>query len=98
MLSKITGREIADEPRMPSINVLIRARDLRWNWSGTFFGWTSGEQPVRGLLNCVKPILESILGDLIDKDVNKAISLAKDRIVADTGGGTATVARAAFKP
>ncbi len=34
MLSKITGREIVDEARTPSINVLLRTRDLRWNWLG----------------------------------------------------------------
>ncbi len=32
------------------------------------------------LLNCVKPTPESIFGDLIDPDINGAISLAKDRI------------------
>ncbi len=32
------------------------------------------------LLHCVKPTPESIFGDLIDTDVDKAISLAKDRV------------------
>ncbi len=32
------------------------------------------------LLNCVKPTQELILGDLNVKDVNAAISLARDRI------------------
>ncbi len=34
MLSKITGREIADEVRTPTANVLSHARDLRWNFLG----------------------------------------------------------------
>ncbi len=84
MLSKITGREIADESRMRSISVLIRAIDLRWNWLGHILRMDERRTVRQVLLNCVKPTLESILGDLIDKDINKAISLAKDRIVADT--------------
>ncbi len=32
------------------------------------------------LLNCVKPTPESILGDIIDTDVQATISLAKDII------------------
>ncbi len=35
-LSKITGGEIANEARMLAVDVLLRARDLRWNWRGTF--------------------------------------------------------------
>lgn len=29
ILSKITGREIADEERMPTVHVMLHARDLR---------------------------------------------------------------------
>ncbi len=80
MLSKITGREIADEARMPSINVLLRARDLRSNWLGHILRMDEGRIVRQVLLNCVKPTQESILVDLIDKDVNTTFSLAKDRI------------------
>ncbi len=31
MISKITGREIEDNARTSSINVLLRTRDIRWN-------------------------------------------------------------------
>ncbi len=34
MLSKISGRRIADEAREPSIDIVLRARDQRWNWLG----------------------------------------------------------------
>ncbi len=34
MLSRITGRIIADEARQPSVDALMRARDQRWNWLG----------------------------------------------------------------
>ncbi len=32
MLSRITGRTIADEAREPTLDVVMRARDRRWNW------------------------------------------------------------------
>ncbi len=32
ILSRITGRTIADEAREPTLNVMMRARDRRWNW------------------------------------------------------------------
>ncbi len=35
ILSKASGREISDEVRTPAVYVLLRARDLRWNWHGT---------------------------------------------------------------
>ncbi len=34
MLSRITGRTIADEARKPTLDVVMRARDRRWNWLG----------------------------------------------------------------
>ncbi len=34
MLSRITGRTIADEARQLSVDVVMRARDQRWNWLG----------------------------------------------------------------
>ncbi len=77
---KITGKEIADEARTPTISVLLRARDLRWNWLGYILKMDERRTARQVLLNCVKPKPESIFGDLIDLDVNEAISLAKDRI------------------
>ncbi len=60
-LSKITGREIADEARMPTVDVILFARDLRWNWLGHILR-TDEQRLVRQvLLNCVKPIAESVL-------------------------------------
>ncbi len=34
MLSKVSGRLIAEEAREPSIDIALRARDQRWNWLG----------------------------------------------------------------
>ncbi len=34
MLSRITGRTVADEARQPSEDVVMRAKDQRWNWLG----------------------------------------------------------------
>ncbi len=79
MLSKITGREILEEARMPNINIVLRARDLRWNWLGHILGMGERRTVRQVLLHCVKRTQESIFGDLIDPDVDKAISLAKDR-------------------
>ncbi len=69
-----------DEARTPSINVLLRTRDLRWNWLGQILRMDERRTVRQVLLNCVKPTQESILGDLNVKDVNAALSLARDRI------------------
>ncbi len=74
MLSRMTGREIADEARTVSINVLLRTRDVRWNWLGHILRMDDRRTVRQVLLNCVKPTQESILGDLNGKDVNAAIA------------------------
>ncbi len=66
--------------RHPRNPVLLRARDLRWNWLGHILRMNERRTVRQVLLNCVKPTPKSIFGDLIDLDVNEAISLAKDRI------------------
>ncbi len=49
MLSRITGREFADEARMPSINVLqyYAPETSDGAGSGTFYEWTRDEQSVK---------------------------------------------------
>ncbi len=56
----------------PSINVLLRTRDLRWNWLGHILRMEERQTVRQVLLNCVKPTQESILGDLNGKDVNNS--------------------------
>ncbi len=57
-------------------------KDLRWNWLRHILRMDERRTVRQVLLNCVKPTQESILGDLNGKDVNRAISLARDRIKA----------------
>ncbi len=73
---KITGREIADEERTPSINVLLRITDLRWNLLGHILRIEERQTFRQVLLNCVKPAQESILGDL---KCQRHKRLARDR-------------------
>ncbi len=80
MPSKITGRKIVDEARMPTVDVILLARDLGWNWLGRILRMDEQRLVRQVLLNCVKPTLDSIFGDLTESDVYAAISLAKDRI------------------
>ncbi len=65
---------------MPSINVLLHDRDLRWNCLGHILRMDERRTVRRVLLICAKPTQESILRDLNKKDVNTVISLARDRI------------------
>ncbi len=50
---------------------------LGWIWLGRIDARRTVRQV---LLNCVKPTPDSIFGELIDPDVNAAISVAKDKI------------------
>ncbi len=71
----------SDEARTTTVNVLSRARNLRWNWVGHILRMDERQTTRQVLLNCVKPTLESIFGGLFDPDVVcAAINLAKDRM------------------
>ncbi len=80
MLSKITGKEVADEARIPAVDVLFAPA----TFDGTGLGHIlrMGERRLVGhaLFNYVKPSPESFFGDVIDPDVNAAISLGKGRM------------------
>ncbi len=78
MLSRITGRTIADEARKPTLDVVMRARDRRWNWLGHFLRLEEHRVIRQVLMNCVKPTPDSIFGDP-DLDSRKAAELAADR-------------------
>ncbi len=80
MLSKVTGREIADEARMPTPDVILCARDLRWNWPKSILRLDERRMVRQVLLTCVKPAPESLFVTLIFLDISTAIDFAKDRI------------------
>ncbi len=80
MLSKITGRGIPEEAKAPTLNLVLRARDLRWNWLGHILRMDESRLVRKVLLQCFRPTPESIFGDVLDLDVLAAIHLANDRI------------------
>ncbi len=80
MLSKITRRTVADEARDPTLNVLMRARDQRWNWLGHILPMDEDCPTRRVLLECVPPTPESLYGDVPKLDIAAATKIAKDRI------------------
>ncbi len=77
MLSRITGRTIADEAREPSVDVVMRARDQRWNWLGHILRM---ERHRLTRLQCIKPTPESILGDVSGPEIQAEINTAKERV------------------
>ncbi len=74
MLSRITGRTMADEARQPSVDVLMRARDQSWNWLGHILRMEGHRLTRQVLLQCVKATPESILGDVPGLEVQAAIN------------------------
>ncbi len=59
----------------PTINALSRTRSLRWNWFVHVPKMDERQTVARP--SYVKPMQESIFGNLMDRGVNEAISLAK---------------------
>ncbi len=62
MLSRITGRSIAEEDRTPSANILMNKRDRRWSWLGQILHMDEDRFVRKVLLNCDKPEKESLYG------------------------------------
>ncbi len=54
------GRTISDEAREPSVDVMMRARDQRWNWLGHILRMEGHRLTRQVLLQCVKPTPEYI--------------------------------------
>ncbi len=79
-MPSITGRAIADEARQPSVDVVMRARDQRWNWLGHILGMEGHRLTRQVLLQGVTPTPESILGDVSGLEIQAAINLAKERV------------------
>ncbi len=79
MLSRITGRTIADEAREPTLDVMMRARDGRWNWLGHILRLEEHREIRQVLMNCDRPTPDSPFGDVPDLDNRKAAEIAKDR-------------------
>ncbi len=78
LLSRITGRTIADEARRPSVDVVMRARDQRWNWLGHILRMEGHCLTRQFLLQCVKQTPESILGDISGLEIQAAIYLERE--------------------
>ncbi len=74
MLSRTTGRTIADEARQPSVDVVMRARDQRWNWLGHILRMEVHRLTRQVLLQCVIPTPESILDDVSALEMQAAIN------------------------
>ncbi len=80
MLSRKTGRIFADEDRQPSVDVVVRARDQRWNWLGHILRMKGHRLTRQVLLQCVKPTPESIHGDVSGLEIQAAINLEKESV------------------
>ncbi len=63
----------------PSLDVLMRARDQRWNYLGFILRMEEHRVTGQVLLQCVKPAPESLFGDVPGLDVQTAINLAMNR-------------------
>ncbi len=65
-MSKITRRTVAEKARDPTLNILIRARDQRWNWLGHILRMDEDRLTRRILLECVPPTPESLYGGVLN--------------------------------
>ncbi len=73
MLSNISGRPIADDSRERSVDIVLRARDQRWNWLGHILLLDESRTVRQVLLQCVTPTPESLFGDVPDLNIDKAL-------------------------
>ncbi len=77
MLSRITGRTIADGAREPTLDVTIRARDRRWNWLGHILRLEEHRVIRRVLMNCVRVTPDSLFGDVPDLNNREAAEITR---------------------
>ncbi len=63
MLSRFTGRSIAEEARTASANILMNMRDRRWSCLGHVLRMDEDRLVRKVLLNCVKAEKESLYGN-----------------------------------
>ncbi len=76
MLSRIRGRRFADEHREPTLDVVMRARERRWNWLGCIFPRDENSVLPQVLINCIELTLFS---DDTDLDNRNEVELPTDR-------------------
>ncbi len=76
MLSRIAGRTIAEEARKPTLDVVMRATDRRWNWLGHIRRLEQHRIIRQVLLSCVRPTPDSRSGDVPGLDSKKASEIA----------------------
>ncbi len=63
----------------PALDVVMRARDRRWNWLGHILRLEEHRVIRQVLINCVKPTPDSLFGDVPELDSRNAAELAVDR-------------------
>ena len=80
MLSQITGKGIAEEAHLPSIDAIARAHDRRYVWLGHIIRTAEHRLVLQVLLRCVNWTKESIFGDFLDMDMASEIKLANDGV------------------
>ncbi len=79
MLSRITGRNVAEEARRQALEVLMRARDRRWKWLGHILRLEAQAVIRKVLMNCIRPTPDSPFGDVPHLDSRKAVEFAANR-------------------
>ncbi len=77
---RTTRRSIPDEAREPSVDVLMRARDQRWNRLGHILRMEEHRFARQVLLQCVKPTPELVFDYVPGLEVEVAMNLAKKRV------------------
>ncbi len=80
MVSKAAEREIVGETRIPFIDVLLCARDIRWSYARVHSTNRRATNSPSEVAELRRAKTGSIVCDEIDEDVNTTVSLAKDRI------------------
>ncbi len=79
MLSRITGRTISDEAREPTLDVVMRAVDRRWNWLGHIHRQEEHRVIRQVLRNFVRPNFDSLFSDVPDLGIRKASEISKEK-------------------
>ncbi len=73
------GQIIADEACKPTLDVIMRARDRRWNWLGHIFRLEEHWVIRQVLMTCVRPTIHSLFGDVPGIGSRKAAEINTGR-------------------
>ncbi len=67
-----------EEARYPTINVVMKARDRRWNWRGHVLRMPEHRLVREVLLNCVRPTHETHFADVPNLSIENATNMSKE--------------------